>query len=253
MSKSLQLIVEALLFASDKPLSVKDIRVCLPEAKPAEIKEALEALESEYLNMNRSFLLRQVADAYQLRTRSEYSSFIQKMFEASPTRLSRAAMETLSIIAYKQPILRQEIERFRGVDVGGILRTLLEKGLIKIMGRKDLPGRPLIYGTTNKFLEVFDLKDLESLPKLKEIKAFGSDEDEGETHIAEAESYEEESPREGEAETEDAPQESTPETPQLGERDDSPTHHEPHGGDTTTDQDQPGPLHGRPDLETESG
>jgi segregation and condensation protein B len=253
MSKSLQLIVEALLFASDKPLSIKDIRVCLPEAKPAEIKEALEALESEYLNMHRSFHLRQVADAYQLRTRSEYSSFIQKMFEASPTRLSRAAMETLSIIAYKQPILRQEIERFRGVDVGGILRTLLEKGLIKIMGRKDLPGRPLIYGTTNKFLEVFDLKDLESLPKLKEIKAFGSDEDEGETQIAEAESYEEESPREGEAETEDAPQESTPETPQPGERGDSPTHHEPHGGDTTTDQDQPGTLHGRPDLETKSG
>ena len=94
MSKSLQLIVEALLFASDKPLSVKDIRVCLPEAKPSEIKEALEALENEYMSMERSFRLRQVADAYQLRTRSEYAPFIQKMFEASPTRLSRAAMET---------------------------------------------------------------------------------------------------------------------------------------------------------------
>jgi hypothetical protein len=85
-------------------------------------------------------------------------------------------METLAIIAYKQPILRHEIERLRGVDVGGILKTLMEKGLIKIMGRKSLPGRPLIYGTTKRFLEVFDLKDLSSLPKLKEIKDFGSEE-----------------------------------------------------------------------------
>jgi segregation and condensation protein B len=100
------------------------------------------------------------------------------MLKTSPTRLSRAALETLAIIAYKQPILRQEIERLRGVDVGGILRTLLEKDLARIMGRKNLPGRPLIYGTTKKFLAVFDLKDLGSLPKLKEIREFGSDEEE---------------------------------------------------------------------------
>ena len=100
------------------------------------------------------------------------------MLKTSPTRLSRPSLETLAIIAYKQPILRQEIERLRGVDVGGILRTLLEKGLIRIMGRKSLPGRPLIYGTTKRFLEVFDLKDIKSLPKLKEIKDFGFDEQE---------------------------------------------------------------------------
>jgi segregation and condensation protein B len=175
------------------------------------------------------------------------------MFETSPTRLSRAAMETLSIIAYKQPMLRQEIERFRGVDVGGILRTLMEKGLIKIMGRKDLPGRPLIYGTTNKFLEVFDLKDLESLPKLKEIKAFGSDEDEGETQIAAAESHEEEGPREQEAETEDDPQDSAPAASPNGGSGDSPTHNELRNRNTATDQDQPDHLHGRPDIETEGG
>jgi segregation and condensation protein B len=86
-------------------------------------------------------------------------------------------METLAIVAYKQPVLRQEIERIRGVDVGGVLKTLLEKGLIRIMGRKNLPGRPLVYGTTKKFLEVFDLKDLESLPKLKEIEALGIEEE----------------------------------------------------------------------------
>jgi segregation and condensation protein B len=85
-------------------------------------------------------------------------------------------METLAIIAYKQPILRYEIERLRGVDVGGILKTLLEKGLITVMGRKELPGRPLIYGTTKRFLEVFDLRDISSLPKLKEFKDFGSEE-----------------------------------------------------------------------------
>jgi segregation and condensation protein B len=96
-----------------------------------------------------------------------------KMLQRSPNRLSRASMETLAIIAYKQPILRQEIERLRGVDVGGIVRALLEKDLIRVMGRKDLPGRPLIYGTTKKFLEVFDLKDIESLPKLKEFNALG--------------------------------------------------------------------------------
>jgi segregation and condensation protein B len=97
------------------------------------------------------------------------------MFKKTPTRLSRATIETLAIIAYKQPILKSEIERLRGVDVGGILKTLMEKGLIKIMGRKDLPGRPLVYGTTKRFLEVFDLKDLSSLPKLKEIKDFAAD------------------------------------------------------------------------------
>jgi segregation and condensation protein B len=127
--------------------------------------------------MGRSFSLKEVASGYQFRSRPEYGSYILSMFQTSPNRLSRAAMETLAIIAYKQPILRQEIERLRGVEVGGILRTLLEKGLIRIMGRRDLPGRPLIYGTTKKFLEVFDLKDIGSLPKLKEIKALGSAED----------------------------------------------------------------------------
>jgi segregation and condensation protein B len=120
--------------------------------------------------------LKEVAGGYQFRTRSDYGPYILRMLKTAPARLSRAALETLAIIAYKQPILRQEIERLRGVDVGGILKTLLEKGLIRIVGRKNLPGRPLIYGTTKKFLEVFDLKDLDSLPKLKEIKALGTSE-----------------------------------------------------------------------------
>lgn len=175
MAEALKFIVEALLFAAEKPLTAREIHACMPEVKPADIKSALKTLEFEYDAMARSFVLKEVANGYQFRSRSAYGPYIMKMLQTSPTRLSRAALETLAIIAYRQPILRQEVERLRGVDVGGILRTLLEKGLIRIMGRKDLPGRPLIYGTTKRFLEVFDLKDIDSLPKLKEIKALESE------------------------------------------------------------------------------
>jgi len=176
MDKQLKLIIEALLFTSVKPLSDKDIRACIPEESQARILEALSDLKAEYEDMDRSFVIREVAQRFQVRTRAEYAPYILQMLKTSPTRLSKAALETLSIIAYKQPILRQEVERLRGVDVGGIIRTLLEKDLIKIMGRKNLPGRPLIYGTTKKFLEVFDLKSIDSLPKLKEVKEFGIEE-----------------------------------------------------------------------------
>jgi segregation and condensation protein B len=182
MSKSLKLIVEALLFASDKPLSAREIHDSLSDGKLAEIKSALEDLKQEYEEMGRSFILKDIANGYQFRSHSEYGPYILKMLQTSPSRLSRAALETLSIIAYKQPILRQEIERYRGVDVGGILRMLGEKDLVKIMGREDLPGRPLIYGTTKKFLEVFDLQSLEALPKLKEIEALGAEEHEPTTN-----------------------------------------------------------------------
>ena len=176
MAKSLKLIVEALLFASEKPMTPKDIHAVLTDTKPPDIAGALRGLKYEYEAMGRSFALQEVAGGYQFRTRSEFGAYVLKMMQASPTRLSRATMETLAIVAYKQPIMRQEIERIRGVDVGGILRTLLEKDLIKIMGRENLPGRPLVYGTTKKFLEVFDLKNIDSLPKLKELKALGVEE-----------------------------------------------------------------------------
>lgn len=172
----LELIIEALLFTSDKPLSAQDIRACLPVETLADIRQTLKELKEKYDELGRSFVLKEVAQGFQFRTLSEYAPHILQMLKTSPTRLSRAALETLAIIAYKQPVLRQEVERLRGVDVGGIVRTLLEKGLIKIMGRKDLPGRPLIYGTTKKFLEVFDLKSIDSLPKLKEVKEFGIEE-----------------------------------------------------------------------------
>jgi len=223
MSKSLKLIVEALLFASDTPITVRDIHSCLPDSKASDIKSALEVLKFEYEELGRSFVLKEVAKGYQFRSRSEYGSYILRMLQTSPNRLSRAAMETLAIIAYKQPILRHELERFRGVDVGGILRTLLEKDLIRIMGREQLPGRPLIYGTTKRFLETFDLKDISSLPKLKEIKALGSEEyeptpaDEGEASEAQAGEVIEEPHAVGDEVTEEAPSELIAEEPAANE------------------------------------
>ncbi len=173
MDKPLKLIIEAFLFASDRPITLREIQSWLLGETPSSIALALKELQAEYDSLQRSFVLKEVAGGYQLRTQSVYAPYILRMLKTSPTRLSRAALETLAIIAYRQPALRHEIERLRGVDIGGILKTLLEKDLIRIMGRKSLPGRPLIYGTTRKFLEVFDLKDLDSLPKLREIRELG--------------------------------------------------------------------------------
>ena len=214
MEKQLKLIIEALLFASSKPLSAQDIHGCLPDTTLPDIRAALTGLQAEYESMERSFVLKEVAQGYQIRTRSGYAPYVLRMLRSSPSRLSRAALETVAIIAYKQPIIRQEIERFRGVDVGGILRTLLEKDLIRIMGRKILPGRPLIYGTTKRFLEVFDLKDLGSLPKLKEIKDFGSGDEES------VQIPEENTQIDASEEKETPPISFEPETPSTGERED---------------------------------
>jgi len=177
MDNSLKYIVESLLFAASEPLTPRQIHTLIPERNLKEIKEALVTLKTEYEEMKRSFTLAEVAEGYQFRSVSRFRPYIANLVSSTPSRLSRAALETLTIIAYKQPIIRQEIERLRGVDVGGILRMLLKKGLIRIVGRRSLPGRPIIYGTTKKFLEVFDLKDLSSLPNLKEIEDFGDGEE----------------------------------------------------------------------------
>jgi segregation and condensation protein B len=176
MNTSLKLIVESLLFAASEPLTPRQIHALLPGRDLKEIKDVLEDLKDEYDGMKRSFVIREVAKGYQFCTLPAFRQYISQMLSSTPSRLSRAALETLAIIAYKQPVIRQEIERLRGVDVGGILRILLKKGLIRIMGRKPLPGRPIIYGTTGRFLEVFDLKDLSSLPTLKEMEELGHEE-----------------------------------------------------------------------------
>lgn len=208
MSKSLKMIIEALLFSSDKPLTVREIKDCVPDAERSDIKSSLKILQHDYDSLDRSFLLKEVAGGYQFRSRPEYGSYILRMYQKTPNRLSKAAIETLAIIAYKQPVIRQQVERLRGVDVGGILRTLMEKGLIKIMGRKELPGRPLIYGTTKRFLEVFDLKDLSSLPKLKEIKDFAADQFEPTTVNQEADQEQDSGDQESPPVPEGEPEES---------------------------------------------
>ncbi|MFN3535201.1 MAG: SMC-Scp complex subunit ScpB, partial [Desulfatiglandales bacterium] len=111
----------------------------------------------------------EVAGGFQFRTKEEFSVFIQRLYRSSPYRLSEAALETLAIIAYRQPISRGEIEELRGVDVSHILKVLLEKGLVRVAGRKEVPGRPLLYGTTKRFLEVFGLKDISHLPQIEEL------------------------------------------------------------------------------------
>lgn len=170
---NLKAIVESLLFASDTPLTTDKIKSVLEIADRKDIREALARLAEEYESNKRGFFLAEIAGGFQLRTRPEYRQWLRRLKEAKPARLSRAALETLAIIAYKQPVLRSDLEHLRGVDCGGTVRTLLERKLIRILGRKDLPGRPIIYGTTKEFLEFFDLKDLKDLPILKDLKDLG--------------------------------------------------------------------------------
>lgn len=169
---NLAAIIEALVFVSEAPLARKKIGDLLPEFSKFDIEAALTRLKQFYEESGRSFVLHEVAEGFQFRTRPEYKDWIRRLKKTVTPRISRSSLETLAIIAYKQPVMRSEIEMVRGVDVSHILKSLLEKNLIRILGRnKDLAGKPLIYGTTQKFLEVFDLRDLSSLPNLKEIKS----------------------------------------------------------------------------------
>jgi segregation and condensation protein B len=167
-------IIEGLLFVADTPLTIDRIKNILGLADAAEVQDALKALGEEYHARGGGFLLCQVAGGYQIRTRPEYNAWIKRLLQPNPTRISKAALETLAIIAYKQPIIRSDIEHIRGVDCGGVLRLLLERKLIRVLGRREIPGRPLIYATTKRFLEVFGLKDLRDLPTPKEIEELGN-------------------------------------------------------------------------------
>ena len=168
--ENLKNIIESLLFVTDDPLSIDRIKNILTQVERKEIRMALKALSDEYEAREGGFFLREVAGGYQIRTRPEYREWIKRLIQPKAFRLSKPALETLAIVAYKQPIIRSDIEYIRGVDCGGILRTLLERRLIRVLGRKEIPGRPLIYATTKQFLEVFDLKDLKDLPTPEEIE-----------------------------------------------------------------------------------
>jgi segregation and condensation protein B len=169
----LKSIIESFLFVSEEPLTLEKMKSALPETDVKAIKEAVQMLKDEYDHRKGSICLVEVAGGYQLRTRPEYADWIRKIIQPSAQRLSPAALETLAIIAYKQPVMRSDIEHIRGVDAGGIIRMLLDRKLIKILGRKEIPGRPLIYATTRHFLEIFGLRDIKDLPAPKDILDLG--------------------------------------------------------------------------------
>lgn len=169
MNDDIRHIIESLLFVSETPLSIGRMAEVLELDDLAAVRTAVLKLADEYERRRGGFYLSEVAGGYQLRTRPEHKEWIQRMLQSGPSRLSKAAMETLAIVAYKQPVLRSDVEHIRGVDSGGVLRVLLERKIIKILGRKEMPGRPLLYGTTRKFLEMFNLRDLKDLPTPKEL------------------------------------------------------------------------------------
>lgn len=182
-SERLQSVLESLLFASDKPLPTEQIHDLLEETAkgPVEksgpplytrqtIDDALGALAVALEKQGRGIGLLQVAGGWQLRTAVQNAPFVQRLLKQKPVRLSRAQLETLSIVAYRQPVTRPEIDDIRGVDSGAALRTLLDRNLVRILGKKEEPGRPLLWGTTRDFLEFFHLKDLKELPTLREYQ-----------------------------------------------------------------------------------
>jgi len=164
----LKSVLESLLFVADGPLTLQRFAEALEGVDKKQIGAVLTELQSELEANQRGVRLVEVAGGFQLRTPKENADWVKKLLGGRPPRMSRATLETLAIIAYKQPITRAEIEAIRGVDVDGVVTTLLERGLIRAVARKDVPGRPFLYGTTSEFLELFNLKDLTQLPTLKE-------------------------------------------------------------------------------------
>jgi len=163
-------IIEVLLFVSDKPVSIDALKDVLKDVEPTEIRAIIEDLNGEYAASGRSFAVKEIAGGFQMLTDPAYSKWISALYKRPPDRLTGPSLETLAIIAYRQPLTRSEIEIIRGVNVDGVLRTLEDRSLIRTKGRAEGPGRPKLFGTTNEFLQHFGLKSLEELPKLKEFK-----------------------------------------------------------------------------------
>ena len=167
---SLKSVVESLLFVADTPLTLDRLCSILEEHDRRDISDTVAELLAEYGEGTRGIYLAEVAGGWQLRSRPENADYLRRLNRSRPYRFSNSSLETLAIVAYRQPITRAEVEYLRGVDSGGVLKTLLEKKMLRILGKKDIPGRPLIYGTSREFLESFNLKDLASLPTLKEVQ-----------------------------------------------------------------------------------
>ena len=163
-------VIEAVLFASDEPLTPPRL-AGIVETGVKQVREHIECLNEKYRSQNCAFRIEQIAGGYQMLTLSPYNHWLKKLLRArADGKLSPAALETLAIVAYKQPVIRADIEVIRGVAVGEVLRGLMYKGLVKIVGRAEVLGRPMLYGTTKKFLEIFGLNSLKDLPRVEELK-----------------------------------------------------------------------------------
>jgi len=184
---TLSRIIEALLFSAPKPLSIRELAAAIKGARaedPAaagpnefarvtegEIAAALEQLKMEYVREQRAFQIIEKAEGWQLVTDPTFASWVRQLFPVpKPARLTAPALETLAIIAYRQPITRADVEAVRGVNIDGELQTLMERGLVKIAGRAEIPGRPLLYETTQFFLDHFGLRNLDELPNVEELR-----------------------------------------------------------------------------------
>ncbi len=165
-------VMEAILFASSRPMTVAELRKVLKGFSASKIEELISELRSEYEQEGRSFRMTEIAGGFEISTEPKYAPWILKLeLQKRARQATQSALETLAILVYKQPLTRAEIEDLRGVDVSGVLSTLLDRNLIKVVGKKEIPGRPFLYGTTEKFLEHFGLKSLAELPDISEIKS----------------------------------------------------------------------------------
>jgi segregation and condensation protein B len=163
-------VVEAVLFASDEPLSSTRL-ANIVDTTTQQIRDAVEQLNEKYKANKNAFRIEKIAGGFQMLTLSPYNHWLKKLLRVrSETKLSPAALETLAIIAYKQPVIRADVEAIRGVAAGEVIRNLMYKGLVKVVGRAEVVGRPMLYGTTKKFLETFGLNTLKDLPKIEELK-----------------------------------------------------------------------------------
>jgi segregation and condensation protein B len=163
-------IVEALVLGAPEPVSARKLAEVVPGLEPEDAVAIVAELGREYEELGRAFEIWEVAGGYQLRTRPEYASYLRLLHRERPLRLSRAALETLAVVAYRQPVTRAEVEAVRGVEVDAVIRSLLERQLVRIAGHREVPGRPMLYATTKRFLEVFGLGELDDLPTLREIE-----------------------------------------------------------------------------------
>lgn len=175
--EDLRAVIEAMIFSSEAPLTLNKMKDVLGDAaEKSDILREIEEIMEEHDRRAGGFVLLEIAGGYQFRTRPDLAAWIRKIKGVKPGSLSPAAMETLAVIAYRQPVLKADIDRVRGVDVSGALKGLLEKKLVRMLGRKDVPGRPMMYGTSREFLEIFNLKDLGELPTLRELKELQEEE-----------------------------------------------------------------------------